>query len=88
MARSATIARRPIVAITLSLQRPHYRYGLLQEYYNGNQQLVGARPDGRCLQRYPSDCHVFNEYKPPQRHATVSFQRFAANVYGTAVGRT
>ena len=73
MTRSATIARQD---------------GLLQEYCNGNQQLVGARPDGRCLYKYQSECHVPNEQELSERHATVSIQGLAADVFGTGVGQT
>ena len=48
---------------------------------------VGARPDGRCLYRYQSDCHAPNEQELFERHATVSIQGLAADVYGTAVHR-
>ena len=73
MIRSATIARQD---------------GLQQVANYRHNTFVGARPDGRCLQSYPSECHVFNECKLPERHAAVSIQRLAAYVYGTAVGRT
>ena len=55
--------------------------GRLQEYCDGNQQLVGAGPDGRCLYKYQSECHVPNEQELSERHATVSIQRLAAEVF-------